>query len=202
MDQVLDFRVPFGSFLPCSAGGRNWTACSQVQSYQGLRCEGQLMFKHPNPQPSFFPNFNAFAAVATSPRQQPPVSCFAHKPGKGKSRSLDLQRGGASRSSLDDKTSALASRFEGCDNGAEQGARAHVRAQGRKKVEERERKNNTLWQVALNINTCKGGSTGKTDGPYEHSPFFSRSVWEGKGRFPSLSARLSLLTFLNKWKIR
>lgn len=33
------------------------TACSQVQSYQGLH--RTAMFEQPNPQPSFFPNFNS-----------------------------------------------------------------------------------------------------------------------------------------------
>lgn len=43
----------------------NRTACSQVQSYQGL--QRTAMFEHPNPQPSFFPNFNSCRCCHFSP---------------------------------------------------------------------------------------------------------------------------------------
>lgn len=138
------------------------------------------------------------AAVATSPRQQPPVSCFAHKPREGKSRSLDLQKR-ASHSALDDKTPhrPLALKTVTIEWSKGPGTRACSRKT------ERKREKKTLSPTRrMNINTCKDRSRGKMDGPYEHSQFFSRSVREGKGRFPLLLVWLSLLTFFNEWKIR
>lgn len=195
-DEVLHFRVFIRSLIPsllCWQRKLNSLFPGAVISRlaQDSWCLNTLILSLHSSQTSMA------AAVATSPRQQPPVSCFAHKPREGKSHSLDLQRGRAVARLMIKHRAGLSLWRLWQYSGAR--AWAHVHAQERKKER---KKTHSLRHARVSINTCKDGGRGKTDGPHERSPFFSRSVREGKGRFPSLSVRRSLLTFLNEWKIR
>lgn len=189
--QGLLWLIPFSL---CLLGGTEQPVprCSHIKA-----CAGQLMFEHPNPQPSFFPNFNGCRCCHfPSPTTACVMFCTQTRRGQ---ESFVRPSKGASRSPLDDKTLHWPLALKTVTIEWSKGL--STRACSRKKERNREKK--TLSPTRrMNINTCKDGSRGKTDGPYEHSPFFSRSVREGKGRFPLLSVWLSLLTFVNEWKIR
>lgn len=93
-DEVLHFRVFIRSLIPsllCWQRKLNSLFPGAVISRlaQDSWCLNTLILSLHSSQTSMA------AAVATSPRQQPPVSCFAHKPREGKSHSWDLQRGRA-----------------------------------------------------------------------------------------------------------
>lgn len=150
------------------------------------------MFEHTNPQPSFFPNFNGCRCCHFP---SPTTACvmFCTQTQRGQESFVRPSKG-ASHSPLDDKTPRWPLALKTVTVQWSKGL--STRACSRKK--ERKKKTHSLRHARVSINTCKDGGRGKTDGPHERSPFFSRSVREGKGRFPSLSVRRSLLTFLNE----
>lgn len=93
-NEVLHFRVFIGLLIPSSLCWRRklnslFPGAVISRLAQDSWCLNTLILSLHSSQTSMA------AAVATSPRQQPPVSCFAHKPGEAKSHSLDLQRGRA-----------------------------------------------------------------------------------------------------------